>query len=112
MVRTSTAASSAHAFILVSRGKGAAFQRRTAAGSSSVHTSGGAGTAPLWVRLTRASSQIAAYLSGDGINWRLVGNESFPGMPASALVGLAVTSHSAGTIATAAFDSVTVSDGT
>jgi hypothetical protein len=43
------------------------------------------------------------------MNWRLVGTETFSGMPSAALVGLAVTSHSAGTLATGTFDNVSVS---
>ena len=107
MMRGSTAAGAAHAFMLVSSDKGLAFQRRRADGAVSEHTSGGAGTAPRWVRLTRAGDVISAYVSEDGHAWTLVGSDTFQ-MPADALVGLAISSHDAFTRAGAAVADVTV----
>jgi hypothetical protein len=108
MIRASTSASAAHAFMLVSRGKGLAFQRRTANGASSTHTSGGAGTAPRWVKLTRAGTTITAYASIDGQAWTRVGSDTFA-MPADVLVGIAAHSHDTTRLATAVFDHVVVS---
>jgi phosphatidylserine/phosphatidylglycerophosphate/cardiolipin synthase-like enzyme/regulation of enolase protein 1 (concanavalin A-like superfamily) len=108
MIRGSTSPQSAHAFILVSAAKGIAFQRRTADANVSTHTSGGAGVAPKWVRLTRGGNSISAYVSTDGVSWFLVGSDTFA-MPADALVGLAVTSHDSGRLATGTFQNVTVS---
>jgi regulation of enolase protein 1 (concanavalin A-like superfamily) len=110
MIRGSTASNAAHAFMLVSRGKGLAFQRRTTAGAITTHTSGGSGTAPQWVRLTRSGTRISAYRSNDGGTWTLVGSDSFS-LPGTVLVGLAVTSHDAGTLATGTFDNVATSGG-
>lgn len=110
MVRGSTAAGSAHAAMFVSTGKGLAFQRRTRDGGSSTHTSGGAGTAPRWVRLTRAGNVVTASVSTNGSTWAVVGTDTIT-LPSTALVGLAVSSHDAGEMATAAFDNVTVTEG-
>ena len=110
MIRSSTVANAAYAFMLVSKGKGLAFQRRTSTGALAVHTSGGSGTAPRWLRLTRSGATISAYRSTDGATWSLVGRETVS-LPSTALVGLAVTSHSAGTLATGVFDGVTASGG-
>ena len=44
MIRERLTADSAHAFMLVSAGKGLAFQRRVANGGLSTSTSGGTGT--------------------------------------------------------------------
>jgi hypothetical protein len=107
MMRESLDPGSAHAFMLVSPAKGLAFQRRVAANGISTNTSGGAGTAPAWVKLTRAGSTITASLSFDGSNWTTVGSDTF-NMPASIYVGLAVSSHVAGTTATATFASTTI----
>jgi regulation of enolase protein 1 (concanavalin A-like superfamily) len=107
MVRASTDKSSAHAFMLVSAGKGFAFQRRPAAGGESVSTSGGPGTAPEWVRLVRAGDLFSAYVSTDGKSWRLVGTDSIP-MARDVLVGLAVSSHSETARCRAVFDAVQV----
>jgi regulation of enolase protein 1 (concanavalin A-like superfamily) len=108
MIRASTAPGSAHAFMLVSAAKGLAFQRRTVAGGVSTHTSGGAGAAPRWVKLTRAGPTITASASLDGRTWTVVGSDTFS-MPATVLVGLAATSHDATRLATGTFASVVMS---
>ena len=107
MIRQSLSPDAAHAFMLVSAGKGIAFQRRDVAGQESVNTSGGAGTAPAWVRLVRSGDSFSAYVSADGAAWRLVGTDTIP-MGQQVYAGLAVTSHSATAGARAVFDGVTV----
>jgi hypothetical protein len=107
MIRASTSANAAHAFMLVSVGKGLAFQRRTANGAISTHTSGGAGSAPRWVRLERAGAVIVASVSNDGISWTEVGRDSFT-IPASVLIGLAAHSHDVSRLASGTFDKVMV----
>jgi predicted amidohydrolase/regulation of enolase protein 1 (concanavalin A-like superfamily) len=107
MIREQLTADSAHAFMLASPGKGLAFQRRVAGGGLSTHTSGGAGTAPAWVKLERRGNVISAYRSDDGVSWTLVGSDSFA-MAAEVYVGLAVSSHDNTRVATATFDNVTV----
>jgi regulation of enolase protein 1 (concanavalin A-like superfamily) len=106
MIRQSLTPGSAHAFMLVSAGKGYAFQRRPADGQLSVNTSGGAGTAPAWVRLVRSGSTFSAYVSADGMSWRLVGTDTIP-MQQQEYAGLAVTSHSVTAAARAVFDGET-----
>jgi phosphatidylserine/phosphatidylglycerophosphate/cardiolipin synthase-like enzyme/regulation of enolase protein 1 (concanavalin A-like superfamily) len=110
MIRASTASNAAHAFMLVSAGKGLAFQRRTSTGAASTHTSGGAGTAPRWVRLSRAGNVIAAAVSADGASWTPVGSDTVV-MPADVVVGLAVSSHNTSVLATGVFESVSVEAG-
>jgi hypothetical protein len=107
MIRGSTAPDAPHAFMLVSTGKGAAFQWRASSGAITQHASGGARAAPQWVRLVRAGTRINAYVSADGASWTLIGSEAFV-MPAEALVGLAVTSHDTTALASAGFDGVAV----
>jgi len=107
MIRASTQANAAYAFMLVSTGKGLAFQRRTASGVLATTTAGGSGTAPRWVKLTRAGSTITAYTSGDGQVWTKVGSDTFA-MPSTALVGLAAHSHDTTRLATATFAHVQV----
>jgi hypothetical protein len=67
MMRESLSADSAHAFIVLSAGKGVAFQRRTIAGGPSTHTGGSAATAPHWVRIARTGATITAAASPDGV---------------------------------------------
>lgn len=109
MMRNSLSASAAHGFMLVaaSSSKGTPFQRRTADGGTTVSTSGAFVTAPYWVKLVRAGNLITAYESPNGSSWTAVGSDTFT-MGSSILVGLAVSSHVAGTNATATFDNVTV----
>ena len=110
MVRGSTSAASAHASMFVSTGKGVAFQRRTRDGGISTHTYGGAGTAPRWVKLARAGNTVTASVSLDGRTWKVVGTDTIA-LPSTALVGLAVSSHDSGALASATFDSVAVDEG-
>jgi regulation of enolase protein 1 (concanavalin A-like superfamily) len=113
MIRETLTAGSAHAFMIVTPGgvKGLAFQRRTSANGLSTHTSGGGGTAPAWVKLTRSGSTITAFRSADGMAWTLVGSDSFS-MAGTVYVGLAITSHADGALASATFDNVSVVAGT
>jgi hypothetical protein len=108
MMRESLAPGSAHAFMLVSANKGAAFQRRVTTNDVSTHTSGGSGYMPGYVSLVRSGSTISAWFSWDASNWIPVGSDTIP-MSSTIYVGLAVTSHSAGVLATATFDTVTLS---
>ncbi|MGH9411656.1 MAG: phospholipase D-like domain-containing protein [Vicinamibacterales bacterium] len=110
MIRGSLSASSAQAFMLVSYSKGVAFQRRTSDGNASVNSTGSAAAAPHWVKIVRSGSTISGYESSDGSSWTLVGSDTFS-MAGSAFVGLAVSSHVAGTLATATFDHVSTSSG-
>jgi len=107
MMRESLDPGSRHGFMLVSPGKGLAFQRRTDTNGISTNTSGGAGTAPYFVKLTRTGATIAASVSSDGAAWTLVGSDTIAMAP-TIYVGLAVGSHVAGTLATATFTDTTV----
>jgi regulation of enolase protein 1 (concanavalin A-like superfamily) len=107
MMRQTLDAGSAQAMMLVSRGSGLAFQRRTVTGGTSAHTSGGAGTAPVWLKLSRSGPVVTASVSSDGASWRVVGSTSMS-FSGAIYVGLAVTSHSTSVVATGVFDSVTV----
>jgi regulation of enolase protein 1 (concanavalin A-like superfamily) len=110
MMRDTLADNSAQAMMVVSSGKGLAFQRRTAAGGTSTSTSGGGGTAPYWVKLTRTGNTFSAFASSDGSNWSLVGSDTIA-MGSSINVGLAVTSHKDGTVSTGTFDNVNTGSG-
>jgi uncharacterized repeat protein (TIGR03806 family) len=105
MIRETLAAGSRHAFMAITPGNGAAFQRRTSTGGTSTHTAGAAVAAPYWVRLVRSGSTLTGYQSSDGINWQVVGSASIA-MSSSVRVGLAVTSHNNSLLATATFQNV------
>ncbi len=111
MMREGTTADAAHGFMLVTPTavKGLSFQRRPVGGSASVSTNGPAAPPPYWVRLTRAGSVITADVSTDGTAWTTVASDTFT-MGSTIRVGLAVSSHVAGTTATATFDHVTITN--
>ena len=106
MIRETRDANSKHAAMFVSAGKGLAFQRRVSTGGASTHTAGAARIAPYWVRLTRSGSTFTASTSPDGAVWTVVGSATI-NMASTVYVGLAVTSHNDGTLATATFTNVT-----
>ena len=110
MMRETLATNSRHALMLVSANKGLAFQRRPATGGTSLSTAGPAANAPYFVRLTRSGNTFTGDASLDGSVWTTVGSETLA-MPPTIYVGLAVTSHTAGQLATATFASTTVSGG-
>ena len=105
MIRETLTAGSKHASMFVSPGKGLAFQRRTATGGATTSLSGFAGAAPYWVAIVRAGTTFSAYISTTGANWTLVGSETIS-MGSTVYVGVALTSHRDGTLATATFTNV------
>lgn len=107
MIRDSVAPGSAQAVMLVSPGKGNAFQRRVATNGVSTHTAGALATAPYWVRLTRVGHTITASQSADGTTWTVVGTDTIA-FAQTVLIGLAVSSHSTTVAATATFDNVVI----
>jgi regulation of enolase protein 1 (concanavalin A-like superfamily) len=107
MVRGALTANAAHGFMLVSPGKGLAFQRRVVTGGHSTSTAAGAGSAPNWVKLERRGNTLTAYRSADGTAWTLVGSDTFNFGP-TVYVGLGLTSHDNTRLATATFDNVSV----
>jgi regulation of enolase protein 1 (concanavalin A-like superfamily) len=107
MFRESLAANSRQVMAIVSAAKGVALQYRAASGGVSAQAAHRAGTAPEWLRLTRDDSVFSAFVSEDGVTWTLLGAVTVP-MPVTIHVGLPVTSHNNGTLATAQFTDVFV----
>jgi regulation of enolase protein 1 (concanavalin A-like superfamily) len=110
MIRASLSPDSAHAFMLVSAGKGSALQYRPSAGAESQSVSRPFVAPPQWVRLDRAGDTLTAYQSANGANWNEVGSVTVP-LADTVFVGLAVTSHNTTASTTAVVDSVTVDNG-
>jgi hypothetical protein len=111
MIREGLSAGARHASILATprTERGIAFQRRRQANGLSVHTAGPAVAPPGWLALGRIGDTISAYYRPSAsASWILVGRDTLPGLPLGVSVGLAVSSHVDGTLATAVFDNVTV----
>lgn len=106
MIRESLAAGSTHAAVYVTPANGISFQRRPTTNGISASTAA-TGAAPVWLKMTRAGNTFTASSSVDGIAWTTIGTVSIT-MTANVYVGMALTSHADGTLATAAFSSVTV----
>jgi Bacterial Ig domain len=107
MVRESLTTQSRHATVVVSAARGYAFQRRSDSGGSSVHTWGGAGVAPGWVKLVRAGDLFTAYKSADGVTWTKIESDTIA-MSDTVYVGLAVTSQDSAALTTAVITDVKV----
>src|SRR6185436_6544791 len=84
-------------------------QTRDRKGRSTTSTPGGGGTVPEWLRVVRAGNRFTAYFSGDGKTWKKLGATTSISMAPTITVGLAVTSHHDGTLATGVFEKVTIS---
>ena len=107
MIRESLAVGARHAFMLTSPSRGDAFQYRGSTSGSTVTAGATSGASPEYLRLTRAGSTITAYRSEDGLAWTKVGSASIA-MPATVMVGMAVSSHVSGRTALAEFSHVSV----
>lgn len=107
MLRENLTPGSPHAMMAITAGSGIAYQRRPVAAGSSVSTSGGAGTAPTWVKVVRTGSSFYGYRSADGVTWTLVKRVSMT-MGGTAYIGLAVTSVNNSATCSATFDNITL----
>ena len=107
MIRGSLEADAPHAFLLVSPGKGIAFQSRADRGGLTTHAAAGTATAPYWVRLVRQGTRITAFTSPEGAHWTAAGSRTIA-LGETAYLGLAVTSHDNTTRSAATFQSAEV----
>jgi hypothetical protein len=109
MFRASTAANSAHVFMLLSAANGVAFQRRLAAGGTSTSSGVTGISSPCWVRLVKAGDTFTGYYALDDAGepgaWIQVG-PSVTIASGTWLRGLAATSHNDGVVGTYTFDRV------
>jgi regulation of enolase protein 1 (concanavalin A-like superfamily) len=108
-LRTSLDPSATHAGLFVTPGNGIKFIRRTSAGAASISTTSAiSGSAmPIWLKLSRSGGTISAFRSSDGITWTLIGTQDLS-LGQSVFVGLAVSSHQAGSPINAMFVSVSL----
>src|SRR3989441_13204834 len=81
---------------------------RTSTGASSSYQSLGSVTLPNWIKLARSGNVFSMYGSPDGSNWVQLGTSQTVSMVPNVYVGLAVSSRSTSTLATASFDNVSV----
>jgi len=82
---------------------------RTSTGASSSYQSVGSGTPPNWMKLVRSGNVFSMYGSADGVNWVALGTSQTVSMGQNVYIGLAVSNRTTASLATATFDSVSVS---
>jgi regulation of enolase protein 1 (concanavalin A-like superfamily) len=116
MIRESTAAGSTHAFLAVTptATHGISYQRRVDTGVATNLATDVANTpVPQWVKVTRSGSTFTAQYSSDGKAWTDVAVSPAVSitMANDALIGLAVTSHAAGSVCAARFSNVSTTGG-
>jgi regulation of enolase protein 1 (concanavalin A-like superfamily) len=109
MIRESLHTDATNAFAYFVPNTAALFYRTTTSGNtSSQSVSFAAAKYPYWVKLTRASNVFTGYVSLDGVNWTQIGASQTITMVQNVFIGMAVTSQSTTSLATASFDSVSI----
>jgi len=108
MLRSTTAANSIQASLVVTPGNGITFYWRGTTGGGSADKNITGITTPIWLKLTQSGTSISAYYSSNGSSWTQVGSTESITFPNPVLAGIAVDSHSSTSTATATFTNVSV----
>jgi hypothetical protein len=108
MFRGDLTAGSAHVMIDVEPNGNIEFMTRSTSGGQTSWLAGATDPAPVWLKLVRSGSTVTGFMSADGSTWTTVGSTTIS-LPASADVGLIVTSHDTSQVNTSTFDQVAVS---
>src|SRR6266481_4570199 len=82
---------------------------RTATGASSTYQYLGSAALSYWIKLARSGNVFTLYGSLDGLNWAQLGASQTVSMAQNVYLGLAVSNRTTSALATATFDSVSVS---
>jgi len=106
MFRDGTNSGARHVFLGLDAGNKSVFRRRLVENDYSVENFGPRGMKPTWLRLMRLGDTFVGHQSTNGVDWSLVWWTTLLNMPTNLDVGLAVTAHKNGAMATATFDKV------
>jgi hypothetical protein len=107
MIRDNLTPGSPHAMMIISAGRGVAFQFRTTQGGQSFSSAPVMRTVPQWVRLRREGNFFLGEASHDGVSWFEAGRATIAAI-GEGIGGLVVTSHDNTHGATATFDDIVV----
>ncbi|MBS1817929.1 MAG: hypothetical protein JSU08_08375 [Acidobacteria bacterium] len=110
MLRQALTASSPHVLLDITPGGTVEFMTRASNGAATTLITYGSQSAPGWLKLSRSGSTVTASVSANGSTWTTLGSTT-TSIPASAYVGLAVTSHDVNVLNTSTFDNVSVTTG-
>lgn len=108
MLRESLDPSAPNVLLHISNHNGSVLQTRMTRGAATVNSAGHDTTMEKggWVRLTRTGDTVVGELSRDGVTWSELGRYEVQ-LGGEVLIGLAVTAHARGAIATATFSDLT-----
>ena len=107
MIRETLSAGASHVY-LFDYSSAIWMTERTSTGASSSYQSLESVTLPYWIKLTRSGNVFTMYGSADGVNWVQLGSSQTVSMAQNVYVGLAVSSRSTSSLATASFDNVSL----
>ena len=110
MVRETLDADSTYAFVNCEYASMYFFYRSSTGGGTS-YGGGASVTLPSWMKLVRSGNTFSAYSSVDRVNWTQQGSTQTISMAQNVYLGLAISSESNSSLATATFDSVSISSG-
>ena len=110
MIRSGSGAAAVHMSLFATGSNGLAFQRRVVPAASSTHTAGPALQTPVWLKLSRRGpgTVFASYREHVTDAWTLIGTDRSNAFGPDLMIGLAVTSHVKGQLATATFEHLSV----
>ncbi len=80
---------------------------RDTTGGGATQTVWGNVPPPYWLKVVRSGNSFTGYVSSTGSSWTVITTVNIP-MTSNVYVGMAVTSHQAGSLSTATFDNVSV----
>ncbi len=107
MLRTSSAANSAHVILDLNPSGNIEFMSRPTTGASTTWLAGATHAAPVWLKLVLTGSTVTGSISTDGQTWTQVGSTTIS-FPSTIDAGLVVNSHDTSTLNTATFDAVSI----
>ena len=112
MLRESTNADSAYAFVFATPEQGLGFQWRGSTGAWAVSAPFVVGDAPMWLKLTRTGNDFNAYYSANGETWIQIGSPQTIVMDSTIQAGLTVSSLNVDALCTANFSNLTINGNT
>ncbi|MEI7833188.1 MAG: hypothetical protein WCJ56_08330, partial [bacterium] len=108
MIRETLDADSANVFNCLTTRNGVTLQQRPTSKAPTTRAGADTGTAPYYLKLTRAGDLFTGYSSVDGVKWAQFGDPITVKMAGRVYIGLAVTNPYGDTLNSAVFDTISV----
>ncbi len=107
MIRETLNANAADAFV-IDQSSFNYFYTRASTGATAGSWGSIYNALPYWMKVVRSGNTLSAYGAADGVSWTQIGTSQTVTMAQSVYVGLAVSSQSNSSLATATFDNVSI----